>query len=84
MRWWLNWRGIHMIIGLVDGAGGRARLEMLKTRTIGVTREVSVTTVFAAVTGRMRVQSEGAARGLISMDTLTVETLRSRLLLRRP
>jgi 4-hydroxy-2-oxoglutarate aldolase len=59
------------IIGLVDGAGGQARLEMLKTRTIGVTHEVSVTMMFGPVTGRMRVQSEGAAGGLISMETLT-------------
>jgi dihydrodipicolinate synthase/N-acetylneuraminate lyase len=59
------------IIGLVDGAGGQARLEMLKTRTIGVTHEVSVTMVFGPVTGRMRVQNEAAAGGLISTNTLT-------------
>lgn len=61
------------IIGLVDGAGGQARLEMLKTRTIGATHEVSVTMMFGAVTGRMRVQNEAATGGLISTDSLTGE-----------
>jgi 4-hydroxy-2-oxoglutarate aldolase len=59
------------IIGLVDGASGQTRLEMLKTRTIGVTHEVSVTMMFGAVTGRMQVQNEAAAGGLISTDSLT-------------
>ena len=59
------------IIGVVDGVGGHARLEMLKTRTIGVTHEVPVTMMFGAVTGRMRVQNEAAGGGLISTNTLT-------------
>jgi 4-hydroxy-2-oxoglutarate aldolase len=59
------------IVGLVDGAGGQERLEMLKTRTIGVMHEVPVTMMFGAVTGRMRVQNEAATRGLISRDSLT-------------
>jgi 4-hydroxy-2-oxoglutarate aldolase len=36
-----------------------------------VKREVAVTAVFAAVTGRMRVRDDGAAGGLIAADTLT-------------
>jgi dihydrodipicolinate synthase/N-acetylneuraminate lyase len=62
--------GHPQIIGLVDGGGGQARLEMLKTRTIGVAHEVSVTMMFGAVTGRMRVRNEAATGGLISTDSL--------------
>jgi dihydrodipicolinate synthase/N-acetylneuraminate lyase len=63
--------GHPQIIGLVDGAGGRERIEALREERARVKREVSVTAVFAAVTGRMQVRNEGAAGGLIAADTLT-------------
>jgi len=55
------------IIGLVDGVGGSARFEALRNRTIGVKHDVTVTTVFAAVTARMQARSES----LIPANTLT-------------
>jgi 4-hydroxy-2-oxoglutarate aldolase len=63
--------GHPQIIGLVDGAGGRERIEALREVRARVKREVAVTAVFAAVTGRMRVRDDGAAGGLIAADTLT-------------
>jgi 4-hydroxy-2-oxoglutarate aldolase len=59
------------IIGLVDAAGGRERIEKLKAETASVKRDVSVTLVFAAVTCRMRVVSENSAGELISVGTLS-------------
>jgi 4-hydroxy-2-oxoglutarate aldolase len=62
------------IIGLVDGAGGPERTTLLKTRTSTVKYEVTVTPVFAAVTGRMQSRGGGASAGaLISADSLTDE-----------
>jgi dihydrodipicolinate synthase/N-acetylneuraminate lyase len=63
--------GHPQIIGLVDGARGRERIEALKEVRARVKREVIVTVVFAAVTGRMRVRDDGATGGLIAADTLT-------------
>jgi dihydrodipicolinate synthase/N-acetylneuraminate lyase len=63
--------GHPQIIGLVDGAGGRERIEALREERARVKREVTVTAVFAAVTGRMQVRSDGAAEGLIAADSLT-------------
>jgi 4-hydroxy-2-oxoglutarate aldolase len=63
--------GHPQIIGLVDGAGGRERIEALKGERARVKREVAVTAVFAAVTGRMQVRDNGATGGLIAADTLT-------------
>jgi dihydrodipicolinate synthase/N-acetylneuraminate lyase len=64
--------GHPQIIGLVDGVAGGERIAMLKAATVSVKREVSVTQVFAAATGRMRSRREtGPAGGLISADTLT-------------
>jgi dihydrodipicolinate synthase/N-acetylneuraminate lyase len=63
--------GHPQIIGLVDGARGRERIEALKEVRAKVKREVIVTVVFAAVTGRMRVRDDGATGGLIAADTLT-------------
>jgi 4-hydroxy-2-oxoglutarate aldolase len=63
--------GHPRILGVVDGAAGdRARTEGLKIGTAGVKRDVTVTTVFGAVTGRMQARrcGEGA---LISADALT-------------
>jgi 4-hydroxy-2-oxoglutarate aldolase len=63
--------GHPQVIGLVDGAGGQARFEALRAGAAGITRNVAVTKVFAAVTGRMRASSEGVGGGLIPADTLT-------------
>jgi 4-hydroxy-2-oxoglutarate aldolase len=63
--------GHPQIIGLVDGAGGRGRIEALREVRARVKREVTVTAVFAAVTGRMQVRDDGATGGLIAADTLT-------------
>jgi 4-hydroxy-2-oxoglutarate aldolase len=63
--------GHPQIIGIVDGAGGRERIAALRDERARVKREVSVTAVFAAVTGRMKVRDDGAAGGLIGADTLT-------------
>ncbi len=62
--------GHPMILGVVDGSGDRARIEGLKIGAAGVKRDVSVTTVFAAVTGRMLAQRGGEGT-LISAATLT-------------
>jgi 4-hydroxy-2-oxoglutarate aldolase len=59
------------IIGLVDVAGGRDRIERFKAGTLSVKRDVSVTSIFAAVTGRMRAATEISAGALISAGTLT-------------
>ena len=63
--------GHPQIIGLVNGDGGRERIGALREERARVKREVSVTAVFAAVTERMKLQHDGAARGLIGADTLT-------------
>src|SRR6267378_535179 len=57
--------GHPQIIGLVDGAGGRERIEALREVRARVKREVTVTAVFAAVTGRMQVPNDGSAGRLI-------------------
>lgn len=60
------------ILGVVDEVGGGERVAKMKALTGTVKREVSVTSVFAAATGRMLAQSTAAAPGgLISADTLT-------------
>ena len=59
------------IIGLLDGGAGE-RIAQVKAGTADVRREVTVTTVFAAVTGRMQVQQESTGTGtFISADVLT-------------
>jgi 4-hydroxy-2-oxoglutarate aldolase len=60
------------IIGLVDGAADGERIARLKAATASVKREVSVTQVFAAVTGRMRALNETVTTGgLIPAGSLT-------------
>ena len=49
--------GHDRVIGLVDGVGGRERIESLRSGTSAVKREVTVTAVFAAVTARMQADS---------------------------
>ena len=63
--------GHRQIIGLVDRFDGRERANAIKKGTMGVKHDVVVTAVFAAVTGRMQIRSEGAAGGLIAANTLT-------------
>lgn len=55
------------IIGLVDCDVSGERREMIAAKTASVKREVAVTHVFAAVTGRMRSQGEG----MVPAATLT-------------
>jgi dihydrodipicolinate synthase/N-acetylneuraminate lyase len=63
--------GHPQIIGLLDGGAGE-RIAQVKAGTAAVRREVTVTTVFAAVTGRMQGQREPAGAGtFISADVLT-------------
>lgn len=55
------------IIGLVGCNAEHERLRMIAAKTATVKREVAVTHVFAAVTGRMQAQSEG----IVSVATLS-------------
>jgi len=66
--------GHPQILGMVDGVGGPAQVAAFKARTASIRRNVAVTAVFAAVTGRMLIadgaQLEG---GMISADNLIGE-----------
>ncbi|HXC94625.1 MAG TPA: dihydrodipicolinate synthase family protein [Edaphobacter sp.] len=59
------------IIGLVDVFCRKGRFEKILSGTTHVEDEVTVTTVFAAVTERMRRQCEAAADELIAASALT-------------
>jgi 4-hydroxy-2-oxoglutarate aldolase len=60
------------ILGLVDGEGNTGRIAQLRAATFSVKRDVTVTTIFAAVTGRMLALRDTAAKAtFISADTLT-------------
>jgi 4-hydroxy-2-oxoglutarate aldolase len=61
--------GHPQILGLIDGAGTRGRVEALKAGTANVKRDVTVTAVFAAVTGRMQGRGDGSE--MISAASLT-------------
>jgi 4-hydroxy-2-oxoglutarate aldolase len=64
--------GHSQIIGLVDGSAGKLPVAKLKAATVWVKRDVNVTPVFAAATGRMLARREtGPAGGFVSADTLT-------------
>lgn len=64
--------GHPQIIGLLDGGAGSERIARVKAGTAAVKREVTVSTVFAAVTGRMRAQQETTGTGtFVSADALT-------------
>jgi 4-hydroxy-2-oxoglutarate aldolase len=63
--------GHSQIIGLVDGGHGSERISAVKAGTAAVKREVTVTPVFAAATGRMLAQKEAGAGTFIAADTLT-------------
>jgi 4-hydroxy-2-oxoglutarate aldolase len=61
--------GHPQIIGLVEGAA--ELFAALESGTAGVRRQVAVTTVFGAVTGRMRAREDEAGGGLLAADSLT-------------
>jgi len=63
--------GHAQIIGLVDGAKDAERVTAIKDGTSAVRHDATVTGIFAAVTGRMQVQSEAMAEGLLSANMLT-------------
>jgi 4-hydroxy-2-oxoglutarate aldolase len=63
--------GHAQIIGLVDGAGGRERVEAIGKGTNAVNREVTVTAVFAAVTRRMQANNMASTGELIAANSLT-------------
>ncbi len=64
--------GHPQIIGLVEDRVTPERMARLSELTAGVSREVTVTTVFAPVTGRMLRQSTGAGAGgsFVSAESL--------------
>jgi 4-hydroxy-2-oxoglutarate aldolase len=60
------------VIGVLEGACGDGRVEAIKAGTAQVRREVRVTNVFAAMTGRMGSrEGDGEGGGLISAASLT-------------
>ncbi len=61
--------GHPQVIGLVDCAGRRGRLEKIIGATAGFEHEATVTAVFAAVTRRMQVRKEAAGEW-IAVDAL--------------
>ena len=64
--------GHSKIMGMVEGGEGRERIETIKRGTANFKRDVTVTSVFAAVTGRMMNRSEEAeAKDLILATSLT-------------
>jgi 4-hydroxy-2-oxoglutarate aldolase len=64
--------GHPQIVGLVDGGHGAGRIGAIQAATATVKREVTVTPVFAAATGRMLAQKEATGAGtFIAADTLT-------------
>jgi 4-hydroxy-2-oxoglutarate aldolase len=63
--------GHPQIIGLVDGVAGGEAITKVKAATLSVKRDVTVTQVFAAATGRMQARGQAVAGGFVSADTLT-------------
>jgi len=58
--------GHSKILGMVDCSWDRPRIESIKNGTASYRRDVTVTTVFTAVTGRMQSRNDGAeAKNLI-------------------
>jgi len=58
------------VIGLADEDASRERVEQIRSVTSKVQREVKVTTVFAAVTGRMLAVKEEGAATFVSAESL--------------
>ncbi len=73
------------IIGAVDAAASSERAEMVRRQTANVSREVRVTQVFAAVTGRMHDRSAGnlvsatSLGGGVAVSQPTVAPLKTRV-----
>ena len=63
--------GHPRIIGLADGMVETDRVESIGSGTASVKHDVTVTPVFAAMTGRMQRRGEAAAGELVSADSLT-------------
>ena len=61
--------GHPRIIGLIDANSAPKRMAILKAGTTGIKREVTVTSVFAAVTGRM-LSLPASAQTVLSADSL--------------
>lgn len=57
------------IIGLVDGKAAPERIAKMKQGTAGVKHEITVTSIFAAVTGRMLARQQAAT--MLSANSLT-------------
>ena len=58
------------IVGMMDSSGSRERIEQMRQATAEIRREVTVTTIFTAVTGRMLSRSRAAAGMLLSPGDL--------------
>ncbi|WP_263365605.1 dihydrodipicolinate synthase family protein [Edaphobacter bradus] len=64
--------GHPQVLGLMDEAADASRVAAIVKATSGVKREVTVTHVFTAVTGRMQVaKAEAGAATFVSAETLT-------------
>jgi dihydrodipicolinate synthase/N-acetylneuraminate lyase len=61
------------ILGLLDGAASPAEIESILRRTATIKREVTVTTVFRAVTARMKIAAGHASASLVSADSLAAD-----------
>ena len=59
------------IVAIVDVAAGAERVKEIREGTSGVRREVTVTSVFAAVTGRMIAKHRPASGMLVSPESLS-------------
>ena len=55
--------GHARVLGVVDGTGASGRIASIREWTAGVKRTATVTTIFAAVTGRMLAKTAAPAGG---------------------
>lgn len=62
--------GHPSVIGLVDDAASGERLKSILAATSGISREVTVTTVFAAATGRMLKVEDAGPGAFVSAESL--------------
>lgn len=61
------------ILGLLDIASSPAEIEAILRRTSAIRREVVVTSVFRAVTARMKLAASRAPASILSVDSLTAD-----------
>ena len=61
------------VLGLLDAAAGPSEIESLIRSTATIKREVTVTTVFRAVTARMKAAATHASASLVSADSLAAD-----------